>query len=71
MPTAAVDCVLSCPTKAVSTILYRLVTSILITVGSESSKIKPGMGASVRWRTRSSADMEEIFIRGRTAFLWK
>ena len=34
IPTAAVHCVLIFPTKKVSAILYRLVTSILIIVGT-------------------------------------
>jgi len=47
-PTAAVDCVSSCPTKNVSAILYRLVTSIVIIVGTAIVRITLWAGAWVR-----------------------
>ncbi len=47
-PTAAVDCVSSLPTKKVSAILYRAVTSILMIVGMAIVGMTRRIGAVVR-----------------------
>ena len=47
-PTAAVDCVSSCPTKNVSAMTYKLVTSIPTMVGTAIVGITQRMGAVVR-----------------------